>query len=451
MAKRGNWRGCPDIIMVSRNEWDDPDLIYDGLTFNYWDIEDALWDMFLEDTGHKDNESNNPEVEEEFSAYVRENAPAYLDDVIAGGYFEDGKTSWRESKEKKSFRPNLSESFIPERSHRAKVTEDVRKPTTVTHYRNKRNPHKRAEVHRDGYGHRTVKPYMQWDEGEEIDYGNGQKVIQRETVHNTLGDGRFHRWRKDNFHDVFETDYEVMEEGCAGKSKKRNKKHLVSESSARKVGKRLKESVSTDNVIWDSEATRDWLWGLTKDEKVRKLFDAGYSEDDFAEYDDDGNVVDFDEDTIDDLLLDRYCGSDYDADYEKLQNKVAPAIAKQCYGGYLWLLGNYQRWNGGHTAMGYYSDAENDIVDICYPRYDSHSWLSNEDGKVVFGESSHDAPMGGTSMTLYSFKDRESYDDADNDEDGEGVDFGCEDIASVKRWIEQGWLTPVDANELFKA
>ena len=148
--------------------------------------------------------------------------------------------------------------------------------------------------------------------------------------------------------------------------------------------------------------------------------------------------------------VDHYCSSDYDADYEDLKYDIAPAVAKQCYGGHLWFIGNYQRWDGGREAMGYYDDAEKGLVDVCYPNYDSHSWLVNEDGAVVFGESNHDAPMGGTSMTLYSFKDRQAYDAADNEEDGDGVYYGNEDFASVKHWIEQGWLTPVDANKLFR-
>lgn len=88
------WRGSDVIDMDYHGDWADPDLVYDGYTFNYWDIENALWDMFLEDTGYSDRDSGNLEVEEEFNQYIRDNAPSYLDDVIAAGYFDGDSKTW---------------------------------------------------------------------------------------------------------------------------------------------------------------------------------------------------------------------------------------------------------------------------------------------------------------------------------------------------------------------
>ena len=54
-VKTSGWRGCSDVGMTHYNEWADPDLNieYDGnvYVFNYWDIEDALWNEFLESEG----------------------------------------------------------------------------------------------------------------------------------------------------------------------------------------------------------------------------------------------------------------------------------------------------------------------------------------------------------------------------------------------------------------
>ena len=36
------WRGCPDIMFGYYNDYADPDLLYKGYVFNYWDIEGAL-------------------------------------------------------------------------------------------------------------------------------------------------------------------------------------------------------------------------------------------------------------------------------------------------------------------------------------------------------------------------------------------------------------------------
>ena len=60
------WRGCPDIMFEYYNDYADPDLLYKGYVFNYWDIEGALWENFTE-------EFANP-TDETFSAYVRDGA-----------------------------------------------------------------------------------------------------------------------------------------------------------------------------------------------------------------------------------------------------------------------------------------------------------------------------------------------------------------------------------------
>lgn len=91
-----NYRGCKDVLFKFNGAWADPDIIWNGYTFNYEDIEDALWSMFLEDTGHKDSEANDARVEEEFSEYIRPIIVDYLKDVIYGGYFKKGSKSWHD-------------------------------------------------------------------------------------------------------------------------------------------------------------------------------------------------------------------------------------------------------------------------------------------------------------------------------------------------------------------
>lgn len=87
---KNGYRGSDDIEYVWKGHWSDPELVYDGKTFNYWDIEDALWSMFLEENPQwKDSDSDNPECEDEFDKYVQLRGALYLDDVIAGGYFDE--------------------------------------------------------------------------------------------------------------------------------------------------------------------------------------------------------------------------------------------------------------------------------------------------------------------------------------------------------------------------
>ena len=63
--------------------------------------------------------------------------------------------------------------------------------TIVDVYRNKRNPHKFIEVHKDGEGHTTVRQFMHWDSTK---------------VTNKTGDGNLHRWKKGNLPALLE-DY----------------------------------------------------------------------------------------------------------------------------------------------------------------------------------------------------------------------------------------------------
>ena len=71
----------------------------------------------------------------------------------------------------------------------------IHSATEVKTYRNKRNPNKYLEVHRDGYGHQSAKQYMEWKE-------NG--------VNNPTGDGNLHRWYKGNIDELLE-DYEEVQ------------------------------------------------------------------------------------------------------------------------------------------------------------------------------------------------------------------------------------------------
>lgn len=101
------YRGNKRIKFAYNGDYADPDLIYNGYTFNYWDIEDALWEDFLErvedgdigvsfDREFAENHPNDDAVEDAFNLYVQENGVDYLNDVIYGGYFEKGSKSWHD-------------------------------------------------------------------------------------------------------------------------------------------------------------------------------------------------------------------------------------------------------------------------------------------------------------------------------------------------------------------
>lgn len=40
------WRGCKNVMFGYYNDYADPDLLYKGYNFNYYDIEDAMYEDF---------------------------------------------------------------------------------------------------------------------------------------------------------------------------------------------------------------------------------------------------------------------------------------------------------------------------------------------------------------------------------------------------------------------
>ena len=240
--------------------------------------------------------------------------------------------------------------------------------------------------------------------------------------------------------------------------------------------KYVKANSEPSSTIWSSTRDLDFWLDVATTEDIVDAYVANRDEVILKS----GETVSADEMDVseipfDDMDIDRmlhYIMLDWDGEMElvDLTNVVIPKIEKQCAGNMIWAIGNYQRWDGGYHALGFYSDVEDGIKKLCYPDYDSSSALINDGGNLVFTESSHDAPMGGTSMTLYSFKDNASINAAEDyineeyteiDSDGvahkipeywgyeASVDDLAEDFEAVDEWIRHGWLTPIDANSLF--
>lgn len=189
----------------------------------------------------------------------------------------------------------------------------------------------------------------------------------------------------------------------------------------------------SDKVIWKSDGMSDYIWyEATDDEIIERAQEYGY---------------DLEDDDID-ALRSKLADVESTTDYEDLEYGIVPEIEKQCPYSYLWLVGNYQRWDGGHSAVGFYTDAAKGIISVCYPNYDSTSTLYyNDEGNLSFTESSHDAPMGGTEMVLYRLRDDQAIDEIENLKDEYGdwysITYAGDDPDAVYRWIEEGLLVPI--------
>lgn len=67
--KNNYYRGIKDIEFIWHGTTADPELSYNGMTVNYHDVEDAIWEEYKEDRYTKALE--NPDDEEEFTSYCQ--------------------------------------------------------------------------------------------------------------------------------------------------------------------------------------------------------------------------------------------------------------------------------------------------------------------------------------------------------------------------------------------
>jgi len=64
-----NFYGLDGIEFIWHGEWADPEVEYEGRRFNYYDLEDPLWEIFREE---RETECQ-PVNEDEFPGWVRQN------------------------------------------------------------------------------------------------------------------------------------------------------------------------------------------------------------------------------------------------------------------------------------------------------------------------------------------------------------------------------------------
>lgn len=72
MKKNNYYRGINDIEFIWHGTTADPELFYNGMTVNYYDVEDTIWEEYMEDRYTKALE--NPDDEEEFTGYCQRHA-----------------------------------------------------------------------------------------------------------------------------------------------------------------------------------------------------------------------------------------------------------------------------------------------------------------------------------------------------------------------------------------
>lgn len=81
--KDSTYRGIPNTRFIWHGEWADPEVLYtdddgDELLFNYYNVEDVLYSEFMDDMSISDDD---PNFDEEFKKYAKENGKRILDDL----------------------------------------------------------------------------------------------------------------------------------------------------------------------------------------------------------------------------------------------------------------------------------------------------------------------------------------------------------------------------------
>ena len=84
-----NYRGIRGIGFIWHGAWADPELKYKNRLFNYWDIEEAIFEGFKDWARDYNIEVNSNNEDELFDEYCRNDNGAmvknYLDDYIFAG------------------------------------------------------------------------------------------------------------------------------------------------------------------------------------------------------------------------------------------------------------------------------------------------------------------------------------------------------------------------------
>ena len=94
------WYGVVEHVdFVDNGAMSDPSLVYRGYEFNYWDVEDSIYEMYRSDVEEVYNDEDLAQLDfdlndEHWLNWLRENSDRvrdYLDDWISAG----APTSWK--------------------------------------------------------------------------------------------------------------------------------------------------------------------------------------------------------------------------------------------------------------------------------------------------------------------------------------------------------------------
>jgi|SRR5574344_2370846 hypothetical protein len=86
---KNNWYGIEGIEFIYHGEWSDPEICYKNHVINCHDIEDGMWEEYLEYLKENGVHLTEEEMNENFGNYMRRNKEevySLFEDMIADDY-----------------------------------------------------------------------------------------------------------------------------------------------------------------------------------------------------------------------------------------------------------------------------------------------------------------------------------------------------------------------------
>ncbi len=186
---------------------------------------------FVEDFDPYDYADNYTDIDHDkfIEAVYNGELQSYVDAVklIVDAYKEDGAT--QEYDIDYDYSKDIAEGEQLVKILSSLNREDLKEATTVTHYSNKRNPHKHLEVHSDGHGHRSVKQYIKHTADDLRKEFPEKEPYSEEPIINTTGDGALHRMKKRDFTELTNDYNEDGDDGTRVKAPTWRRKSRVTE------------------------------------------------------------------------------------------------------------------------------------------------------------------------------------------------------------------------------
>lgn len=278
---------------------------------------------FVEDFDPYDYADNYTDIDHDkfIEAVYTGELQSYVDAVklIVGAYKEDDAT--QEYDIDYDYSKDIAEGEQLVKILSSLNREDLKEATTVTHYSNKRNPHKHLEVHNDGHGHRSVKQYIKHTADDLRKEFPEKEPYSEEPIINTTGDGALHRMKKRDFTELTNDYNEEGDDGTRVKAPTWRRKNRVTED----LDINYEDLAKRINAYWQDSDPDTYADNTSGEEENLEILIKAFNDSDV-----DWLLKEFEEDLDDysDSDVQRAIGKEKAKRLAKVANELKAEVAK---------------------------------------------------------------------------------------------------------------------------